>query len=61
MNEVGPPPSQELRAPWEQTAVLANHYSAGQNWVSVSKEFHPRRHEGPEGTDILFGWVTDFK
>lgn len=49
MNEMGPPPSQELRAPWEQTTILANHYNVGQNWVSASKEFHPRGRECSEG------------
>lgn len=56
MNEMGPPPSQELRAPWEQTTILANHYSVGQNWVSASKEFHPRGRECSEGrTSYLAG------
>lgn len=41
MNEMGPPPPQELRAPWDQMAILANRYSVGQNWVSASKSFIP--------------------
>ena len=28
--------------------------------VSASKEFYPRGRECPEGTDMLFVWVTDF-
>lgn len=60
MTQMGPPRSQELRIPWEQMATLANHYGARRNWVSASKEFHPRGCACPKGAGILFDWVSDF-
>ena len=55
MKDMGPPPSGELTISWDEKAILVNHYSARQNWVSASKEFHPRSCECSERTD----WVID--
>lgn len=60
MNEMEPPPLEEFIISWEETAILASYYSARQNWISASKEFHPRSCECSEETGILFSWAIGF-
>lgn len=57
MNDMGPSPSEELTISWDETAILVNHYSARQTWVSASNEFHLRTWECSERTDWVIGSV----